>query len=216
MNKEENVIKYYMLCNTLKDVIRTGWKKWNVERERIESVAEHVFGVQQLAIAIFYEYKYNLDLKKVIMMLAVHELEEVGIGDLTQFDISEEEKQDIGHKVVHKILSEVIEAPDIENLIFEFDERKTEEALFAHLCDKLEGDIQCKIYDEENTVNIKEQLSNPIFEDEYVKTVTENKENRTWSDLWLSVTKEKYVYDINFQNLWKYIYKNDIKDKNKK
>lgn len=216
MNKEENVIKYYMLCNTLKDVIRTGWKKWNVERERIESVAEHVFGVQQLAIAIFYEYEYTLDLKKVIMMLAVHELEEVGIGDLTQFDISEEEKQDIGHKVVHKILSEVIEAPDIENLIFEFDERKTEEALFAHLCDKLEGDIQCKIYDEENTVNIKEQLSNPIFEDEYVKTVTENKENRTWSNLWLSVTKEKYVYDINFQNLWKYIYKNDIKDKNKK
>lgn len=211
MSKGENVIKYYMLCNTLKNVIRTGWKKWGVKRERIESVAEHVFGVQQLAIAIFYEYKYNLDLKKVIMMLAVHELEEVGIGDLTQFDISEEEKQDIGHKVVHKILSEVIEAPDIENLIFEFDERKTEEALFAHLCDKLEGDIQCKIYDEENTVNIKEQLSNPIFEDEYVKTVTENKENRTWSDLWLSVTKEKYVKDANFQELWKYIYENDIK-----
>ena len=55
------------------------------------------------------------------------------------------------------------------------------------------------------------ELSNPIFEDEYVKTVTENKENRTWSDLWLSVTKEKYVKDANFQELWKYIYENDIK-----
>lgn len=211
MSKEENVIKYYMICNRLKNVIRTGWKKWGVKRERIESVAEHVFGVQQLAIAIFYEYKYNLDLKRVIIMLAVHELEEVGIGDLTQFDISEEEKQYRGHKVVHKILSEVIEAPYIEELILEFDNRKTDEAVFAYLCDKLEGDLQCKIYDEENTVNIKEQLSNPIFEDEYVKTVTENKENRTWSDLWLSVTKEKYVKDANFQELWKYIYENDIK-----
>ena len=25
MSKEENVIKYYVLCNKLKNVIRTGW-----------------------------------------------------------------------------------------------------------------------------------------------------------------------------------------------
>ena len=37
MSREENVIKYYVLCNKLKDVIRTGWKVWNVERERLES-----------------------------------------------------------------------------------------------------------------------------------------------------------------------------------
>ncbi|NMA51163.1 MAG: hypothetical protein GX951_04900 [Mollicutes bacterium] len=44
MSKEANVIKYYVICNGLKDVIRTGWKIWNVQRKRIESVAEHVFG----------------------------------------------------------------------------------------------------------------------------------------------------------------------------
>lgn len=27
MNKEERVLNYYVLCNNLKDVIRTGWKK---------------------------------------------------------------------------------------------------------------------------------------------------------------------------------------------
>ena len=26
MNKEERVLNYYVLCNKLKDVIRTGWK----------------------------------------------------------------------------------------------------------------------------------------------------------------------------------------------
>ena len=26
MRKEENVIRYYVLCNKLKSVIRTGWK----------------------------------------------------------------------------------------------------------------------------------------------------------------------------------------------
>ena len=45
MSKEENVLKYYVLCNKLKNVIRTGWLNWNVNRERLESIAEHVYGV---------------------------------------------------------------------------------------------------------------------------------------------------------------------------
>ena len=90
MNKAKNVIDFYVLTNKLKNVIRTGWKNWNVCRDRIESVAEHIYGVQMLAIAIDSEYDYNLDLKKVLYMLAIHELEEIYIGDLTQFEISKE------------------------------------------------------------------------------------------------------------------------------
>ena len=52
MCKEQKVLNYYVLCNKLKNVIRTGWKVWNVKRERLESVAEHIFGVQMLAIAM--------------------------------------------------------------------------------------------------------------------------------------------------------------------
>ena len=74
MEKEKNVINYYVLCNKLKNVIRTGWKDWNVQRERLESVAEHIFGVQMLAIAMKSEYNYDIDILKVIMMIAIHEL----------------------------------------------------------------------------------------------------------------------------------------------
>lgn len=42
MCKEQNVLNYYVVCNKLKNVIRTGWKDWKVKRERIESVAEHI------------------------------------------------------------------------------------------------------------------------------------------------------------------------------
>ena len=52
MEKAEKVINYYVICNKLKNVIRTGWKDWNVKRDRIESVAEHIYGVQMLAIAM--------------------------------------------------------------------------------------------------------------------------------------------------------------------
>ena len=59
MSKEQKVINYYVLCNKLKNVIRTGQKNWNVKKERIESVAKHIYGVQMLAIAMKSEYQYD-------------------------------------------------------------------------------------------------------------------------------------------------------------
>ena len=148
MSKEKNVVNYYVLCNKLKDVIRTGWIDWNVNRDRVESVAEHIFGVQMLAIAMKSEYQYDIDIMKVIFMLAIHELGETIIGDLTLFQISKEEKEKIEHEAVHKILSSLIDGEKIEELFLEFDSHETKEALFAYQCDKLECDIQSKLYDQ--------------------------------------------------------------------
>jgi 5'-deoxynucleotidase YfbR-like HD superfamily hydrolase len=41
--KEKKVVDYYLLCNKLKNTIRTGWIDWKVQRERLESIAEHIF-----------------------------------------------------------------------------------------------------------------------------------------------------------------------------
>ena len=30
--KEQQVVKYYVLCNKLKDIVRTGWLNWNVSK----------------------------------------------------------------------------------------------------------------------------------------------------------------------------------------
>lgn len=74
MSKEENVVSYYVICNKLKNVIRTGWKTWNVKRERLESVAENIFGVQMLTIAVKSEYQCDVDIMKVLFMLAIPNL----------------------------------------------------------------------------------------------------------------------------------------------
>ena len=58
MNKEKirKLLKFYLLATKLKDLIRAGWIKRNIERERIESVAEHIYGTCILAIAIDSEF----------------------------------------------------------------------------------------------------------------------------------------------------------------
>lgn len=207
--REENVVRYYVLCNKLKDVIRTGWKNWNVKRDRLESVAEHIFGVQMLAIAMKSEYDYkDVDIMKVLYMLAVHELEEIYIGDLTLFQISDGKKKELGHKAVKKVLGNLIDKAQIESLILEFDARKTKEAKFAYWCDKLECDLQSKIYDEENCVDLSDQTDNPTFNDKRVQDLL--KSGRSFSEMWLIFGQNSYNYDKNFTAVSKYALYNNI------
>ena len=202
MGKEENVINYYVLCNKLKDIVRTGWKYRNVQRERVESVAEHIFGVQMLAIAMKSEYQYDIDILKVIMMIAIHELWETIIWDLTQFEISKEKKKELEHEAVHNILKDLIDGENIEKLFLEFDEHKTKESLFAYQCDKLECDLQSKLYDEDNCVDLNNQDDNTVSKYEVVQNLL--KENKSWSEAWIKFSQKTYNYDDNFKAVSNY------------
>lgn len=207
--KVKDVLKYYLLCNKLKDTIRTGWINWKVKKERLESVAEHIYGVQMLAIAIYSEYRLELDLKKVILMLAVHELEEIKIGDIAYFDMDRTKSKKLGHRAI-KILNNLIGAEEIVKLILEFDERKTKEAKFAFCCDKLECDIQCKLYDEENYIDIYNQDGNPSLNNKEIYTLLQ--EEKSISGMWSSYSQKNFDYDEIFMELSNYIKNNRIKD----
>ena len=209
MNAPEKVLRYYVLCNRLKDVVRTGWKDWEVSRERVESIAEHVYSVQMLAIAMQSEYKYDIDFEKVLKMLAVHETEEIIIGDLTIFDIGREEKEKIGHEAVKKIFKNLDDGESFVDLIFEFDARETAEAKFAYWCDKLEADLQARVYDIENDVNpakVKENERNVKNAD--VKRLLDS--GLSWGQMWLRFGQERYDYDKNFAEVSKFAEKHDI------
>ena len=213
MSNEQNVINYYVICNRLKNVIRTGWKNWNVQRERIESVAEHIFGVQMLAIAMKSEYKYDIDIMKVIFMLAIHELGETVIGDLTQFEISKDEKEKLEHEAVHRILGGLLDGNQIEALFLEFDSHNTKESMFAYQCDKLECDLQSKLYDEEGCVDLNNQEGNVTMKNARVQELL--KKGASWSTMWLQFGQQVYPYDDNFRAVSNYAINNEIGSKKK-
>ena len=109
MEKINKVLEFYILTNNLKNQIRSGVTIWHISKERLESVAEHIYGTCMLAIALDSEYDFNIDIKKAILMLTIHELEECYIGDLTPFDnITKEEKIAKGEQAVSEILSGLI------------------------------------------------------------------------------------------------------------
>lgn len=173
--KINNVIKFYNLAATLKDKIRSGWKLWHVSKERLESVAEHIYGTCILAIAIESEFEVNIDLNKVLKMLVLHELEEIIIGDITTYDnISKEEKIKMGKLAVSQVLDNLIKKDEYENLLDEFNNHKTNESKFAYECDKLEASLQAKLYDNGNYVDIfskeNEKLVNTDWNQKAIKS----------------------------------------------
>lgn len=209
MNRAESVVKYYVLCNKLKNVVRTGWKNFEIKSDRLESVAEHIYGTQMLAIAVKSEYEYNVDIEKVLKMLAVHETEEILIGDLTMFEISKEDKERIGHDAVKKIFAGLIDGEEYENMISEFDERETEEAKFAYYCDKLEADLQARIYDLNGCADVETLENNKKY---FVELKNEIDNGLSWGQAWINSGQIRYGYDSNFYEISEFAMNNDILD----
>ena len=202
-----NVIEFYKIAVILKQIIRSGWKQWNVKQERLESVAEHVYGTCMLAIAMASEFDYNIDIKKVVMMMAIHELEETVIPDITPFDgISEEEKMRMGHEAIVKVLSPLASSDTLINLIIEFDSRATNEARFAYQCDKLECDLMSIMYDRQENISFTDATER-VTNSQRLNDMYESGEAKTMADFFYLHDKEKY--DQNFMTVLDEFYTNE-------
>ena len=207
--KIRNILQFYLLANELKDKIRSGWKAWNIDRERVESVAEHIYGTCILAIAIDSEFNLNVDIYKVVMMLVLHEIEEIKIGDLTPFDkVTKEEKRKLGKQAVEEILHNLNKKVKYIDLIEEFERMQTRESVFAKMCDKLEADIQCKIYCEEKCIDIDKEENINLRNDQRVKVLQEKGE-KTLADLFIENDRAIYT-EKAFEDIADYIKQNDL------
>ena len=206
--KLKNSMRFYMLATQLKYKIRSGWDKshWNVSKDRVESIAEHVYGTCILALSIDSEFKTDLDINKVIKMLVLHELGEVIIGDITPFDnITPEEKMKKEHEAMRKVIGDLVNQEEFLSLLFEFDEKKTKEAIFAHHCDKLEADIQAKVYQDMGCQHpLDEQENNVVFKSNKVQQMVKDGA-QTAFDIWYEWDKSLYYDDEDFARLLDYV-----------
>ena len=206
--KLKNSMRFYMLATQLKYKIRSGWDKshWNVSKDRVESIAEHVYGTCILALSIDSEFKTNLDINKVIKMLVLHELGEVIIGDITPFDnITPEEKMKKEHEAMREVIGDLVNQEEFLSLLFEFDEKKTKEAIFAHHCDKLEADIQAKVYQDMGCQHpLDEQEDNVVFKSTKVQQMVKDGA-QTAFDIWYEWDKPLYNDDEDFARLLDYV-----------
>ena len=194
-------------------------KAINEHLEKHDSELFRYFGTSKAKFAILtngIEYKFYTDLEKAnvmdntpfldinlnkaIMMLVLHEIEEIKIGDLTPFDkISKEEKRRLGKIAVEEVLKDLSKSEEYIELIEEFEEMKTKESKFAKMIDKLESDIQSKIYCEEGSIDASDIKNQKLLEDDRINKLIQQGE-KTIADFFIEndrpIFKEKIINDI--------------------
>lgn len=212
MNRIDNVLKFYLLATSLKDKIRTGAVLWHVSKERLESVAEHIYGTCILAIAIDSEYDFNINIDRVIKMLVIHELEEVSIGDLTPFDnISKEKKDKLGEESVQLLLNDLVKKEEYLKLTKEFNEKKTDDSKFALYCDKLELMLQMKLYEEQGYSDMYGEDNKKLLEAKWIRKLIVSG-SKSVSDLFVDYHKASFDDNETFENIADFIRDNQMQD----
>lgn len=136
----------YCILSELKTKVRKGPVYWNVRIPHYEVVAEHVFGTQSIAWLMGH-HQNNVNIHKVVMMLAIHETEESIMPDFTPYDpVSPEKMIEMGRKAVNVVFGGLERYELIASLLDEFNAKQTQDGIFAHYCDKLEFNFMIKIY----------------------------------------------------------------------
>lgn len=199
-NKAKRIIDFYLYVNKLKYKIRTGFVEIGITKERLESVAEHIYGCLMLSIAVDSEYNLNIDMYKVLKMLTIHELDEVLKPDFTlRSGITKEEKIKIGTESVNIVASTLSSRDELISLVNEFNEGKTKEAKFCYLIDKMECDMQAKVYDLDGNFLIEKAKEDLVYYGSSAKKIEKNA--KTASDYWILYDKPKFKNDKIFKLL---------------
>lgn len=197
----EEIFKFYYLNFRLKNKVRTGWdsKHWNIKSNRIETISEHIIGTLSLAMVFNSEFEYNLDIDKVLKILTIHETGETLIGDITPFDgITPEKKKEIEHHAMRDALGNLKEKDSLLTLLFEFDEQGTPEAKYSHYCDKIEADLQAKIYQDKGMHHsLDDQKNNVVFNSSRVQQMVKDGAKDAF-DIWYEWDKNIYASDNQF------------------
>lgn len=144
----DQLVGFWHLAEKLKEEKRRGWIE-TLDLARVESVADHSFGVALLAL--FEGERRGYDVGRILRLAIIHDLDEAITGDLTP-----ENKRGLGTKrvrrdrrlAVERILAQMpAKVRAACRLLWrDLDNRRSREARLVHDLDKLEMALQAHEY----------------------------------------------------------------------
>ena len=193
---DNNVLRFYLDTYALKNVIRTGWNEVGISCERLESVAEHIYGCLILILALDSEKNLDLDILKVIKMTIIKELEKVTIKEFTTRNyLTSEERKIASFKTFTKLTENLIKKDEMLAILDEYNKGESKEAKFVHQLSKIESDIQAKIYDLEGYFDLNNAKEDAKYYGEPLSSeIIPQMQNA--SDGWILYDRRYYQDDI--------------------
>lgn len=195
----QNIINYYLIANKLKNVIRTGWKEVGISSERIESVADHVYGCLVLSIGLESEHKLGLDMLKVFKMIVIKEFQKVNL-DKEYTPAGNVDKKVEARQAVLSVLEFLANKDELIALFDELESKSSKEADFVYKVSKIESDLQAKIYDLNGQFSLENALADAKNYGEPLSSeIIPQMKNA--SDGWILFDRRYYKGDEIFEKL---------------
>lgn len=137
-SRVEKIMNFLIEIDKAKNIFR---RNYICDGSRRENDAEHSWHISVMAMLIKEFGPADTDISKVIKMLLVHDLVEVYAGDTYCYDKEankgKEEREEVSAKELFGILPEDLNL-EFYGLWREFEAGKTNEAVLAGVCDKLQ------------------------------------------------------------------------------
>ncbi len=145
----DDLVEFWRIASRLKSLPRRGWKQ-RLDLDKVESVADHSFGVA--ALALFEGEKRGYDVGNLLQLALIHDLEEAITGDLTPRDKRRLSKSSLSRMRTKAILSIIERLPEnsrshYQGLWQDLRTGQTREARLVKSLDKLEMALQAKEYE---------------------------------------------------------------------
>ena len=164
---ENKQVKFFELVQDLKEIRRQGWLDHKING-KIESVADHSFGVAFLSLILSQQQQQKILQENAMIMGLLHDIGEVIIGDITPKDGLNPEMKYAKELEAVISLDEMIEINLLSNWI-EFERKDTPVAKFVRNLDKLEMLIQSVNYQKTNEKEKLDAFFNTKFSGKFFK-----------------------------------------------
>ena len=139
MTRLKQQIRFILEADKLKQVFR---RTLLTDASRLENAAEHSWQLAIMAMVLAEHcYPMGLDLPRVLQMLLIHDLVEIDAGDVHFCDTAQRRKQmEKETKAADRLFN--LLPHDQAQILFglwqEFENQESEEAIFAHILDRLQ------------------------------------------------------------------------------
>lgn len=129
----------------------------------IDNDVEHSYRVAMLCWMLIDEYKFKLDVDKVIRYALVHDLAEVYAGDISMhLNYSQKDKERKEAQAIRKLMRQFPKQKSVWNNLNEYEKRKDAESRFVYLVEKLEPILVVIISDPKNWLRRNVKVSELI------------------------------------------------------
>ena len=167
-----NDARFFMVFDILGDIERTGPHLWQIERDRLEDVKNHVLDLM-LMVRILRKYLPDeLDYEKINDYILLHDLPEVITGDITKFEgVSNEEIKRVTGIAIEYLGETFGDVLDIRGILEDYEARVDLESKVVNMLDKVHSSTTFMKYESEKHVDmddsriIPELRNNPFVVD---------------------------------------------------